>query len=77
MKFYPSIIEFLGFTPKFCEAIPQLTNEIFLKRIELGLSQREMAIIIDIHPSTLQELETNSRRFLRRTELKLFKVLQI
>jgi transcriptional regulator with XRE-family HTH domain len=67
LKFYPSIIQFLGVTPGFCKDIPQLTNEVFLKRIELGLSQKRMAKRIGIDTSTLKTLERNERPMIQRT----------
>jgi DNA-binding XRE family transcriptional regulator len=71
LKFYPSIIQFLGYTPDFCKSIPQLKNTIFLKRIELGLSQKVMAKELGIDASTLHQIEKFGRYMNSKTKLKL------
>jgi len=74
LKFYPRIIKFIGFTPDFCKEIPQLKSEIFLKRIELGLSQKMMAKKIGIDVSTLVEIERNGRQMTKRTAHLIHKI---
>ena len=65
LTFIPKIISFLGYTPTF--------NEISIKqyRIQKGISQKELAEILNIDPTTLSRIERGSERISEKIKMKL------
>ena len=56
LRFIPTIIEFLGYWP-YDTPGDNLGQEIIAKRIKLGLTQKELALLLDVDPSTLGRWE--------------------
>ena len=65
VKQIPKIISFLGYSPK----IEQ--NKIKRYRIERGITQKEMAKILNINPATLARVERGNRRITKKVKNKL------
>jgi len=61
----PKIISFLGYTPTINE------NPIKKYRLEKGLSQKELARILEIDPTTLSRIERGSARMSRKVKMKV------
>lgn len=65
-KQIPKIISFLGYSPKLEQ------NKIKRYRIERGITQKEMAKILDIDPTTLARVEGGeSKRMNKETQEKI------
>ena len=65
LSYIPKIISFLGYTPEIIE------NLIKKYRIEKGMSQKEMAKILEIDPITLSRIESGSEKISRKVMMKL------
>ena len=65
----PKIISFLGYTP--------IVNENLIKsyRIQNGLSQKELARILEIDPTTLSRIEIGSTKISRKVRDKIENVI--
>ena len=64
--FIPKIISFLGYAPEIIE------NPIKRYRIERGITQKEMARILEIDPTTLAKIEIGrNRRMCHKIRLRL------
>ncbi|HEY3390838.1 MAG TPA: helix-turn-helix transcriptional regulator [Prolixibacteraceae bacterium] len=61
----PKIISFLEYTPLFNG------NKIKQYRIQKGISQKELAEILKIDPTTLSRIEKGSERIRRKVKIKL------
>ena len=61
----PKIISFLGYSPDIIE------NPIKKYRIEKGISQKELARILEIDPTTLSRIEKGNERISQVVKLKL------
>ena len=61
----PRIISFLGYSPLFNE------NEVKQYRIQKGISQKELARILKIDPTTLSRIERGGERMSRKVKIKL------
>jgi transcriptional regulator with XRE-family HTH domain len=77
LRFLPPIIKFLKYVPDCCMDIPQLKSKIFLKRVKLGITQKEMAKRIGIDQSTLKRIERNGKSMTRRTLILVRLMIQI
>ena len=58
LRYIPGIIEFLGYWPYDTQA-ENLGQQIIAKRTKLGLSQKELACLINVDASTLRRWEQN------------------
>ena len=56
LRFIPAIIEFLGYWP-YDTSGDNLGQQIVAKRTKLGLSQKELALLLEVDPSTLGRWE--------------------
>ena len=61
----PKIISFLKYTPLFND------NEIKQYRTQKGISQKELAEILNINPTTLSRIERGSKIMSRNIKIKL------
>lgn len=65
LKQVPKIISFLEYSPTINE------NPIKKYRLEKGFSQKELAKILEIDPTTLSRIERGSERMSRKVKMKL------
>lgn len=68
---YPAIIKFLGYFPDCCHGVAQLKSEVFLRRVQLGISQKRLAEQIGIDTTTLHNIETDGRNIGKNTTEKV------
>ncbi|NQU51195.1 MAG: helix-turn-helix transcriptional regulator, partial [Bacteroidetes bacterium] len=64
LKYIPKIISFLEYTPKTKE------NEIKQYRINKGITQKELASILEIDPTTLSRIEMGTCRISKKVKLQ-------
>ena len=69
LKLIPKIISFLGYTPIINE------NSIINYRIQNGLSQRELAKILEIDPTTLSRIERGSEKISKKVLMNLDRLI--
>ena len=64
VRFYPAVLCFLGYDPM---PEPQsLGEQVRIKRIRLGLSQKELARELDVDESSVWRVEHDQRLWKRR-----------
>jgi DNA-binding XRE family transcriptional regulator len=59
-RYLPKIIEFLGYVPEY-STTEKLVERIVTHRKRLGLSQKGLARLLDVDPSTLAKWEQGKR----------------
>ena len=65
LKYIPQIISFLEYTPTIEK------NEIKRYRIEKGITQKELAIILKIDPTTLSRIEKGIGKITKKVKIKI------
>jgi len=60
LRYWPRILEFLGYDPAPCE-LKTLGKKLLKYRRDRGMTQKELAQRIGIDPTTLSALERNDR----------------
>lgn len=61
-RYFPSIVEFLGFVPDVLSDFTPLKSEVFVYRCRHGITQEEMALILGIDKGTLHAIEWRTRK---------------
>ena len=74
-KYYPKIIEFLGYVPFELED-DSLAAKSKYYRFANGLRQKDLAKLINVDPSTICRIETREMRFLNPAKSKIMKFFQ-
>lgn len=73
-KFYPSIIQFLGYNPLIFETVT-LGGRIKKYRVESGISQEKLANMVKVNESSILAWEANKRKPLTSKKKLLEKII--
>ena len=76
IRFLPRVVRFLGYVPFQLESL-SVGERIRLRRMLLGLSQRELARRLSVDPSTVRRWETGKRVPARHHLVSIDEVLKL